>query len=58
MGVKTLPEMSKYDSISDAPINSIGSYKEMPKHNIVEQLPAKRSVKLDKPMGRPVRGQK
>lgn len=56
--MKTLPEMSKYDSISDAPINSIGSYKEMPKHNIVEQLPAKHSVKLDKPKGRPVRGQK
>lgn len=47
--------MSRHDTISDVPINSIGSFKEMPRNNAVEQLPAKNSVKLDKSRGRPVR---
>ena len=51
VGVKTLPEISRYDSISDAsiPVQSVRSQKELPKNHYVEQLPQKKSLKLDRP---------
>ena len=50
VGVKTLPEISRYDSVSDAsiPVQSIRSQKEIPRHHY-EQLSQKKSLKLDRP---------
>lgn len=50
-GIKTLPEISRYDSISDAsiPVHSIRSQKELPKNPYGDIFPQKKSLKLDRP---------